>query len=158
MQQLLTESLLLSTLGAVAGLALGFGLFHVIRALLPQFYLPTQAVVGVDWRVMLFHGALAFVTGVLFGLAPALQAPRAATPRSAEGRRTRHGRQPPQGVAAACAVVSEVALAFVLLVGAGLLIRSFNKLMQVDTGFNSDQRRHDERPADHGARVRTARA
>jgi putative ABC transport system permease protein len=136
-QQLLTESLLLSLFGAAAGLALGYGLFHLIRAYLPRFYLPTQAVVGVDWRVMLFVTALAVATGVLFGLAPAFDASRrdGAEVLKEGGRGTVGSRR--KVWLRQSLVVSEVALAFVLLVGAGLLMRSFNKLMQVDTGFNS---------------------
>jgi putative ABC transport system permease protein len=136
-QQLLTESLLLSMLGAAAGLALGYGLFHLIRAFLPRFYLPSQATVGIDWRVMLFVTALAIVTGVLFGLAPAFDASRRdGAEVLKEGGRGTFGSRRKVWLRHAL-VISEVALAFVLLVGAGLLIRSFNKLMQVDTGFNS---------------------
>ena len=136
-RQLLTESLLLSLLGAALGLALGYGLFRAIGALLPQFFLPAQSVVGVDWRVVSFLTLLALLSGVLFGLVPAFQASRRdpsevlkeggrGTAGSAGRRWMRHA-----------LVVSEVALAFVLLVGAGLLIRSFQRLMQVNLGFDS---------------------
>jgi putative ABC transport system permease protein len=136
-RQLLTESVLLSALGAVAGLVLGFILFRGIRSLLPEFFLPAQVVVSLNWRVVAFLTALALVTGILFGLAPALQGTR----RDAAGVLKEGGR----GAAGSAGrrfmrhalVVSEVALAFVLLVGAGLLIRSFNKLMNVNPGFDS---------------------
>ena len=78
---LLTESLLISAFGAAVGLALGFGLFHGIHRFLPPFFLPTYAKVGIDLRVMLFLAALALVTGLLFGLAPALQMSRRDTAR-----------------------------------------------------------------------------
>jgi putative ABC transport system permease protein len=136
-RQLLTESLLLSGLGAVAGLVLGFLLFRGIRSLVPEFFLPSQAVVGIDWRVVGFLTVLALVTGVLFGLAPALQGTRRDTAGVLkEGGRGSAGSAGRRFMRHAL-VVSEVALAFVLLVGAGLLIRSFNKLMNVDPGFDS---------------------
>jgi putative ABC transport system permease protein len=136
-RQLLTESVLLSALGAVAGLVMGFLLFRGIRGLLPEFFLPSQAAVSLDWRVVGFLTVLALVTGILFGLVPALQGTR----RDMVGVLKEGGR----GAAGSTGrrlmrhalVVSEVALAFVLLVGAGLLIRSFNKLMNVDPGFDS---------------------
>jgi putative ABC transport system permease protein len=136
-RQLLTESVLLSGLGAAGGLVLGFALFHGIRGLLPEFFLPAQTVVGLDWRVVSFLSALALVTGILFGLAPALQGTRRdAASVLKEGGRGAAGSAGRRLMRHAL-VVSEVALAFVLLVGAGLLIRSFNKLMSVNPGFDS---------------------
>jgi putative ABC transport system permease protein len=136
-RQLLTESVLLSALGAIAGLVLGFLLFRSIHSRLPEFFLPSQTVVSLDWRVVGFLTLLALVTGILFGLVPALQGTR----RDMVGVLKEGGR----GAAGSTGrrlmrhalVVSEVALAFVLLVGAGLLIRSFNNLMNVDPGFDS---------------------
>jgi putative ABC transport system permease protein len=136
-RQLLTESVLLSALGAVGGLVLGFALFRGIRGMLPQFALPPQAVVGLDWRVVAFLTALALVTGILFGLAPAFQGARRDTADVLkEGGRGAAGSAGRRFMRHAL-VVSEVALAFVLLVGAGLLIRSFNRLTNVNPGFDS---------------------
>jgi putative ABC transport system permease protein len=136
-RQLLTESVLLSALGAVGGLGLGFALFRGIRSLLPEFSLPAQTVVGLDWRVVAFLTALALVTGILFGLAPALQGTRRDTAGVLkEGGRGAAGSAGRRLMRHAL-IVSEVALAFVLLVGAGLLIRSFNNLMNVNPGFDS---------------------
>ena len=108
--------------------------------MLPGFYLPTQAVVGIDWRVdAVPHGAGARHRRPVRACA-GLRRARAAIRRDVlkEGGRG-IGRQPGRKVGCGMAlVVSEVALAFVLLVGAGLLIRSFNKLMDVDPGFNFD--------------------
>lgn len=136
-RQLLTESLVLSMLGAAAGLVIGFGMFQVIRSLLPRFFLPSQATVGIDWRVMLFLSALAILTGVLFGLAPAFQGSR----RDPADVLKEGGRGSVSSGARLwlrqSLVITEVALAFVLLVGAGLLIRSFQRLMLVDPGFDS---------------------
>lgn len=137
LRQFLTESLLLSALGGITGLLVALGVLRVLKASLPPFYLPAEAVISLDWRALLFTAALILTTGILFGIAPALQAAsvdpggtlkeggRSAT-AGAAGRRLR-------GIL----IVSEVALAFVLLSGAGLLIRSFYQLQQVDPGFNA---------------------
>ena len=135
-RQFLTENVLLSICGGVLGLALGFALKAGLELLIPPFSLPREADVAIDARVLLFTLAVAILTGVIFGLAPALQATR---PNLAgcmkEGGRgaSAGGRHRVRGAL----VVTEVALAFVLLAGAGLLIRSFFQMQQVDTGFDS---------------------
>jgi putative ABC transport system permease protein len=135
-RQFLTENVLLSFCGGVLGLALGFALKAGLELLIPPFSLPREADVSIDTRVLLFTLALAILTGLVFGLAPALQATR---PNLAgcmkEGGRgvSAGGRHRVRGAL----VVTEVALAFVLLTGAGLLIRSFFQMQQVDTGFDS---------------------
>ena len=135
-RQFLTENVLLSICGGVLGLVLGLALKAGLELLVPPFSLPREADVAIDARVLLFTLALAILTGVLFGLAPALQATR---PNLAgcmkEGGRgvSSGGRHRVRGAL----VVTEVALAFVLLTGAGLLIRSFFQMQQVDTGFDS---------------------
>src|SRR5258708_3415029 len=135
-RQFLTENVLLSFCGGVLGLALGFALKAGLELLIPPFSLPREADVSIDTRVLLFTLGLAILTGLIFGLAPALQATR---PNLAgcmkEGGRgvSAGGRHRVRGVL----VVTEVALAFVLLTGAGLLIRSFFQMQQVDTGFDS---------------------
>jgi len=102
----------------------------------PPFSLPREADVAIDTRVLLFTLALSILTGIIFGLVPAMQATR---PNLAgcmgEGGRgaSSGGRHKVRGVL----VVTEVALAFVLLTGAGLLIRSFFQMQQVNTGFDS---------------------
>jgi putative ABC transport system permease protein len=135
-RQFLTENVLLSIAGGVLGLGLGFALKRGLELLVPPYSLPREADVSLDARVLLFTLALAILTGIVFGLAPALQATR---PNLAgcmkEGGRgaSSGGRHKLRGVL----VVTEVALAFVLLTGAGLLIRSFFQMQQVDTGFDS---------------------
>ncbi|HEX4227683.1 MAG TPA: ABC transporter permease [Bryobacteraceae bacterium] len=137
LRQFLTESLLLAAFGGCLGVLIAWGALRLLKLALPPFYLPAEATVSIDFRVLLFTGALVIVTGVLFGIAPALQATRVApgdalkegsrsSTTSAAGRRLR-------GIL----IVTEVALAFVLLSGAGLLLRSFYQLQQVDTGFDS---------------------
>jgi putative ABC transport system permease protein len=136
-RQLLVESLILSVAGGALGLLLGFAMFRGIRALLPPFYLPAQADIGVDLRVTLFLAALTLLTGALFGLVPAVQNSRRDPVDSLkEGGRGNAGSRRRLFLRNSL-VVSQVALAFVLLAGAGLLIRSFQRLTDVDPGFDS---------------------
>ncbi len=136
--QLLAESVSLSLLGGACGVALAFGLTRAFRATVPGD-LPRLGEVAVDTRVLAVALAAALVTGVLFGLAPAWQAARsrvegalsASASASTGGRRTRRAR----GVL----VVAEVAMALILLSGAGLLGHSLVRLMQVDLGFQPEQ-------------------
>jgi putative ABC transport system permease protein len=136
-RQLLTESLVLSAFGGLAGLVLGFFMFRGILSQLPPFSLPAHAAVGINLRVMLFLAALTLGTGIVFGIFPALQASRRdpvdslkESGRGAAGSRRRV-------VLRNVLIVSQVALAFVLLCGAGLMIRSFNRLTSVDAGFDA---------------------
>ncbi len=135
-RQFLTENVLLSVCGGVFGLGLGVVLKAGLELAIPPFSLPREADVGIDTTVLLFTLALAILTGIIFGLAPALQATR---PDLAGGMKeggrgaSSGGRHKVRGAL----VVTEVALAFMLLTGAGLLIRSFFQMQQVDPGFNS---------------------
>jgi predicted permease len=135
-RQFLTENVLLSVCGGILGLCLGFALKKGLELALPPFSLPSEADVSIDGRVLLFTLALAIFTGILFGLAPALQAtrPDLAGCMKEGDRGTSSGAR--HRVRNAL-VVTEVALAFVLLTGAGLLIRSFFQMQHVDTGFDS---------------------
>jgi putative ABC transport system permease protein len=136
-RQLLTESLVLSCLGGILGLALGIVMFRAILAQLPPFFLPAQAAIGVDLRVVLFLGALTLVTGLFFGIFPALQASqRNPVETMKEGGRGAAGSRR-RAILRNTLIVSQVALAFILLSGAGLLIRSFNRLTSVDAGFDT---------------------
>jgi putative ABC transport system permease protein len=136
-RQLLTESLILSVLGGVVGLALGVAMFRAILAQLPPFSLPPQAAIGVDLRVMLFLAVLTLVTGVFFGIFPALQASqRNPVETLKEGGRGAAGSRR-RVILRNALIVSQVGLAFILLSGAGLLIRSFNRLTSVDAGFDT---------------------
>jgi putative ABC transport system permease protein len=133
---LLTESILLGILGALAGLALGNGLMHGMKLWFPPDMLPPQADVRMDHGVLLLTMAIGILTGILFGLAPALNGTRPDLAGSLkESGRTTAGLAPHRMRTAL--VVAEVALSFVLLAGAGLLIRSFNRLASLDPGVDT---------------------
>lgn len=133
-RQLLTESLLLAVIGAVLGILLAHWGTGFIGSQLPEG-IPRLAEARVDTRVLAFTFAVSVITGLLFGLAPALQASRLNLTESLkEGDRgSSGGRQRLRSFL----VVSEVALTLTLLVGAGLLIQSFRRVLEVDPGFQA---------------------
>src|SRR5262249_59856398 len=137
-RMLLTESLLLSAFGAIVGVAFGYGLLQWIQSLLPPFYLPAQASVSMDGRVLLFLTAATLFTSVAVGLAPALQATGKESAESLKegGRSNTSGRA--KLLARNLFVGAQVAVAFVLLVGGGLLVRSFQRLISGETAFMSE--------------------
>lgn len=133
-QQLLTESMVLALLGAGLGLFLAYIGVEVLRNTQTEL-VPRFAEVAIDLRVLGFTLLLALSTGVLFGLAPALQLGRTALSGSLRsGGRGVAGQAGVRRLRAAL-VLGEVAVAFVLLVGAGLLVRSLERMQQVDAGF-----------------------
>ncbi|HVD91981.1 MAG TPA: ABC transporter permease [Vicinamibacterales bacterium] len=134
-QQLLTEAVLLSAIGGALGLLLATWIVKLFVASRPVT-IPRIDLVGVDGRVIAFAAALSIVTGVVFGLVPAL---RASSPDMLSSLKQggRGGAAPSRRFRSALVVV-EVALALVLLVGAGLMIRSFARLMGIDPGFEAD--------------------
>ncbi|MBI4905192.1 MAG: ABC transporter permease [Acidobacteria bacterium] len=133
-RQLLTESILLSLIGAAAGLGLAWGGIQLIRAENPG-NLPLIDSIRLDWAALGFIVSVSTLTGVLFGLAPALASARADLNSTikAGGRSSSAGHA--RGRARRLLVVSETALSLILLIGAGLLLRSFVKLQQVTGGF-----------------------
>ena len=139
-RQLLTESVVLSMAGGAVGLALGVGgiraLLAVSTAGLPRIG-PNGALVTVDWRVLLFGLLVSIGTGVLFGLIPALQGSRADLSGTLKEGGGRTGSGFRQNKTRAVLVVSEVALALILLVGSALLIRTSLALGAVDPGFDA---------------------
>ncbi len=136
-RQMLTESLLLSVTGGVAGLAVAAlcheGLLALVGDRIP---VPRLDQVSLDLAVVAFTMATALATGLLFGVVPAFVSTRQA--RDAIRDSGRHGRSRRQHRLLGALVVAEVALSLVLLTGAGLLMRSLVKLQQTDLGFRPD--------------------
>ncbi len=138
MRQFLTENVLLAIIGGALGVTLGYVLMAGLKAAVPPFSLPPEADVRLDARVLLFAAALSVLTGLIFGLAPAIQASRADLAGSMKEGGRGSGTGAGKHRLRAGLVVTEVALAFLLLVGSGLLIRSFFEMQNVDTGFNTE--------------------
>jgi putative ABC transport system permease protein len=136
-RQLLTESVLLSALGAVLGFAFAAAGLLALKAALPPDT-PRLLDVHLDFRVLLFTGTLAILTGLAFGLAPALQSSRA-TPSNALNASGRGSVATVSRKLRGCLAVAEVGLSVMLVIGAGLMIRSFWTLSHVNTGFRPDQ-------------------
>ena len=138
-RQLLTESVLLSLVGGVLGLILGFVGVRALLAVSPGG-IPrigeNGAAVGIDWRVLAFTLGVSVFTGILFGLFPALSASSPDLNSTLKESSNRSGTGFRQGKARSLLVISEVSLALVLLIGAALLIRTFIALRGVNPGFN----------------------
>ena len=136
-RQLLAESLGLGGVGALAGLLLAWwGIVSFRAAAEAGFSLPRAHEIALGWRVVLFTAGLALVTSLLFGLVPALAASRLDLQNSLkDGARVDDVRG---GRLRNLLVVAEIAVALVLLAGAGLLIRSFARLVDVDPGFRAE--------------------
>ncbi|HEX8149360.1 MAG TPA: ABC transporter permease [Pyrinomonadaceae bacterium] len=137
-RQLLTESLLLSLTGGAAGLLLSvWGVDAIIK--LSPATVPRLAETSIDARVFLFALGVSILTGLVFGLAPALQASKTNLAESLkEGGRGGSAGARSNGLRATLVVV-EVALSLVLLVGAGLLIKSFRQLVTTDPGYSPER-------------------
>ncbi|MGE5645976.1 MAG: ABC transporter permease [Acidobacteriota bacterium] len=130
-RQMLTESVLLAAAGGAAGLLLARWGVQLLVAAIPEGTVPRIEDIHVDAAVLAFGFALALITGLLFGLAPALEAAHwSARSRQGTTRRSRRLRN--------ALAVSEIAIALVLLTGAGLLVRSFIRLRAVDLGFHAE--------------------
>ena len=145
LRQFLTESVVLSLIGGALGILVAYWGIAVLRAVIPHSIPVPEASaevlvskIGMDARVLLFTLLISLASGLVFGLAPALQASRVSVSATLkEGGRSAsasHGHARLRGLL----VVSEVALALVLLIGAGLMIRSFWRLQGVNPGFNPD--------------------
>jgi predicted permease len=135
--QLLTESVLLALGGGAVGLAIGFKGTAFLKMLLPA-NTPRLASVAIDWRVLIFTASLVILTGVVFGLAPALTASRLNLEQELKANAERTGVGTRQRLVSSALVVTEVALAVVVVVGAGLLARSLWALTQRDTGIQPE--------------------
>jgi predicted permease len=131
-RQLLTESLVLSGIGAALGLAVAAGLTRALLTMVADAGRPATLEFQLDWRTLAFTGGVALACGVVFGLAPALRGTRGMEQSLKDGARTTSG-----GGRAAKALVSlQVAASLVLLVGAGLFVRTLMNLKAQPVGYD----------------------
>jgi len=138
--QLLTESALMSLIGGILGIAVAYGGIHLLRGGLPPIggrgQIPHADWIGIDGTVLAFTLFVSLLTGIIFGLAPAIQISRSELFESLkEGSRGSTGGRRSHFIQSSL-VVSEVALSLMLLVGAGVLIRSFFLIMSDSLGFD----------------------
>jgi putative ABC transport system permease protein len=139
LQQLLSESLLLALAGLAGGLAIGYWGLQGLLALLPESVtLPRMESIHLDSGVFLFALGISLATAILFGLAPAIQVSRPQLQSALQQGSQRTGVGGSR-IFRRAFVVAEIALALVLLVGAGLLMRSFARLTSVDPGFRTER-------------------
>src|SRR5688572_1269826 len=136
-RQLLTENVLLSVVGGISGVLFAFAAIRSIVALMPEFYVPNESRVEINTPVLLFAFGVSVLTGIVFGLAPALQTSKtdvtgalkaSRSTGASDGSRTRN-----------LLVVIEVALSVVLLVSASLTVRTFLVLQNMDVGINPER-------------------
>jgi predicted permease len=136
-RQLVTEALVLAALGGAGGLALGVAGVRALLAMSAR-QLPAGSEAGIHTPVLAFTAGLAVLTGILFGLVPALVVIRGNTSAMLKEDSTRGSAGRGTSFTRSSLVVAETALAVMLLVGAGLLIRSYSRIQQVDPGFSRE--------------------
>ena len=138
MRQVLTEAMLLAALGGTAGLLLGYWGRNLIPSLINDSWHPTEFDIQMDWRVFTFAFVITVVTGLLFGVAPAWRSTRTDVNTSLkETGRMSGGR--PKALLGKALVVFQVSLSLLLLVGAGLFLRTLMNLRTTDLGFNPER-------------------
>jgi predicted permease len=136
-RQLLTESLLLSLVGGALAYLAAFPGVRLIDSLLTRGNRNLNLHVSLDWRIFAFTLALAFAAGIAFGLAPAFQATKVDVAPALKGIRAATARRGFFGLGRAL-VVAQIALSLVLVLGAGLFVRSLSNLESIDLGFNRE--------------------
>jgi predicted permease len=136
-RQMLTESLLLSCCGAIVGISMAFAAARLVAGL-QAVRMPMLHSVTVDSRALIFTTILAALTGLIFGIVPALQVSSGDLNETLKDGSRSAGTSTRKAYFRAALVVSEIALACILVAGAGLLIRSFVKLLDVNPGFRAD--------------------
>ncbi|HJS24246.1 MAG TPA: ABC transporter permease, partial [Pyrinomonadaceae bacterium] len=136
-RQLLTESVMLSVVSGVLGLALSLWLIKLLIAIVPE-NTPRMDEIGIDLRVFGFALGVTVLAGLLFGLVPALQTSRPNLNETLKDNGQRGSETGERNRVGSLLIVSEIALSFVLLAGAGLLIKSFMHLREIDPGFNPE--------------------
>jgi predicted permease len=134
-RQMLTESVVLSLIGGLAGIATAAGTLGFILHFVPS-NIPRLSEVSIDWIVLAFALLISLLTGLLFGLAPAIQSTRSTLSSSIREGARGSGYSAKTGRLRDALIVSELALAVVLMVGAGLLLRTLRELLRENPGFN----------------------
>jgi predicted permease len=135
-RQLLTESLLLAVLGGAAGLLLAIWIVDLVVAFKPPVDIPINLDLKMDWRVLAFSVALSLVTSLLFGLVPALQATKSDVVTSLKDEAGIGGYR--RSRLRSGLVIVQIALSLVLLIAAGLVLRSLQSLQTMNPGFNTE--------------------
>jgi predicted permease len=138
-RQCLTESLLLAALGGVSGLILAHWSIQALISLMPPSIFPDEVEIGLDYRMLLFTLGLTFLTGIVFGLAPAWQAAKFKLTGQLHRQREEFSMRLAGNRSRSLMLVVEIASAIVLLIGSTLMIRSFARLLSVDPGFPTEQ-------------------
>jgi predicted permease len=139
LRQLLTESLTLSLAGGILGIGLAIAITEAVKALMPEFYVPNEARITPNGYVLAFSAGVSILTGILFGLAPALQCSRLDLVETLKDGGKGTGASTAGGRTRSVLVIAEVALSVVLLVGAGLTVRGFLSLQKTNPGFQTDR-------------------
>jgi putative ABC transport system permease protein len=141
-RQLLTESVMLSVLGGVLGVLFAIAATRVIVILIPPDYVPNEARITINGYVLLFSLAISMLTGILFGLAPALRSSRPDLVETLkDGGNGATGSTRAQTIRS-WLVVAEISLSVMLLAGASLAIRNFTQLLNTDLGFQPERVLH----------------
>ena len=135
MRQLLTESILLSFIGGIVGVFLAVWIIDMLVALKPPIDFPLALDVSVDWRVLVFSLAVSVAAGAIFGLAPALQATRPDVSRALKDTAAQGGAA--KGRLRSILVVAQIAISLVVLIAAGLVVRTLQQLQTMNPGFDS---------------------
>jgi len=133
-RQLLTESILLSLAGGVAGFWLALWIINLLLAFRPPIDFPLTIDVGVDWRVLLFSMGISLVAGAAFGLVPALQATRPVLTSALKDTTAQAGYS--RSRLRSGLVVTQLALSLMILIGAGLMVRALQQLQTMSPGFD----------------------
>jgi predicted permease len=136
-RQLITESALLGMLGGVAGSLLAIWAIHLIKRFSPV-NIPAYIQIGIDSRVLFFSMVISFITGLLIGLFSAIHATRNAPQESLKDAAVQSTETRSSKTTRGILVISETALALILLVGAGLMIQSLKQMQQIPIGFKKD--------------------
>jgi predicted permease len=137
-RQLLTESIVLAVAGGLAGLILNFWFVNVLTALKPAVPLPVNVEFHTDWRVLSFTLLLSVLAGIIFGLVPALQASKHDLVPALKDHSQQLGERRRMFSLRNALVIGQVALSIVVLIGAGLFLRSLNHARAINPGFDAE--------------------